>query len=115
MRSLSSQSCEQTYVDNDDPVDRHVAREVLGLYSRSVADSILDSLETDENSDSDASKTLWVVGHAIYLPAAVLGIASLIGTDEVSKEMIASTATREAEGYVIDLNECTCSYLLRLN
>jgi hypothetical protein len=58
-----------------------------------------------------ASSTLWMVGHAIYLPAAALGAASLAGCRD--QEVILSSNTKEAEGYLIDLENCTVECISR--
>jgi hypothetical protein len=62
-------------------------------------------IDVVENDDAPliAGSTLWVVGHAIYLPAAAA--ASVAGCRD--QAVIFSSNTREAEGYLIDLESCT--------
>jgi hypothetical protein len=56
---------------------------------------------------------LCFIGHAIYLPAAALGVSSLIGCEQTEMDVILTTNTREAEGYVLDLKARKVSYLSR--
>ena len=60
-----------------------------------------------------AGSTLWVVGHAIYLPAAALRAASVAGCRD--QEVILSSNANEAEGYLIDLESYTAEYINRLS
>ena len=64
-------------------------------------------------ASSDKATTLWIVGHAIYLPAAALGVASLLDCHSEGMETILSCNTQEAEAYLIDLETCRASYLTR--
>jgi len=103
------------YVNNqNDEKDRATAQRVLGQYSFSIADVLyqtaaeVPSLDADEQ---DSSSTLLFVGHAIYLPAAALGVASLAQCDPDSQEMILSSITNEAEGYLVDLRGKSARYL----
>ena len=57
--------------------------------------------------------TLWMVGHAIYLPAAALGVAAILDCAEAGMETILSSNTKEAEGYLIDLQKSEALYLSR--
>jgi hypothetical protein len=77
------------YLDAEDDADRHVARKLLGAYAHSMVDAILDSIEPT-SSPSTPSCTLWIVGHAIYLPAAALGVASLANCNDDSIEILLS-------------------------
>jgi hypothetical protein len=52
-------------------------------------------------------------GHAIYLPAAALAVASLADCDKDAIEILLSTSTQEAEGYLIDLETSKIQYLAR--
>ena len=112
--------------DNDD--DRETAQRVLGAYAHSMLGIFYNTVRQDTASESapadarvvdiaepsSSQKTLLFVGHAIYLPAAALGVASLIGCDTAAKEMILTTVTGEAEGYLIQLVDGpTVSYLTR--
>jgi len=99
------------YLDSDDLNDKAAARSVLGAYAHAVAETVLDTVE--QLDCNKQGTTLFIVGHAIYLPAAALGIASLVNCDDASKDVILSTNTREAEGYLISLDESTAKYLSR--
>jgi len=109
------------YVQNKrDDKDRDTAQRVLGSYAHNMVNIIYNHARTI-NNEADQKKndsaTLLFVGHAIYLPAAALGVASLVGCDHVSQEMILTTVTQEAEGYLVDLNKDppTARYLSRPN
>jgi hypothetical protein len=105
------------YLDNPDLEDRNLARELLGMYADSVIGSMVDVLEPslDDPADRAVDSTLWVVGHAIYLPAAALGVASIVDCSSSGLETILSSNTKEAEGYLIDISkeEADARYLAR--
>lgn len=95
------------YLTNENEQERIDAQIVLGAYAHSVVESMMNCVE--KASSSQLSSTLWMVGHAIYLPAAALGVASLAGCND--QEAILSTNTKEAEGYLVDLSSNTIRYL----
>jgi broad specificity phosphatase PhoE len=106
----------KSYVDASDPADREVARRVLGEYSTLVAHEIFQTLrrlpsEAAEQSSSSNGHTMLVVGHAIYLPAAALGISRLCGCSH--EALLLDTNTKEAHGYCIDLPQATVTLLVR--
>ena len=102
------------YVDNQDENDRDEMRRLLHLYAVNTLNAMTDMLRSNPTPSSvDKGSTLWMVGHAIYLPSAVLGLASLIGCDDESKELALSTVTQEAEGYLVSLDTKKVSYLSR--
>eukprot|EP00536_Pseudo-nitzschia_multiseries_P007136 jgi/Psemu1/194890/e_gw1.163.17.1 len=109
-----------------------------GNDSDSDSDDDVPSLVDDDDDDDDdddndvepslsPSQTLLVVAHAIYLPAAALGVATLLGCgdSDVGKSPASSSAsasaiepilscnTKEAEGYLIDAEQRTVRYLSR--
>jgi hypothetical protein len=89
------------YLTNETDQEREDAQAVLGAYAREVAEAMMNSAQTEPSLEP--ASTLWMVGHAIYLPAAALGIASLVGCED--PEVILSTNTQEAEGSVVDLSK----------
>jgi len=105
------------YVDSSDPDDRDVSRTLLGMYADTVVTAMAETLQQDTSSTTGTKTgenlTLWMVGHAIYLPAAALGVASLADCCQAGMETILSTNTKEAEGYIIDLDKSEASYLSR--
>lgn len=109
------------YVESNDSDDRRVARRVLGQYGRSVVECIADALEEDGRSGVDAGQrqqqgtTLLLVGHAIYLPAAAYAVAvsSITDASPAALDVVSSSNTREAEGYLIDLPTSSVRYLSR--
>lgn len=104
----------QDYLDAEDIDDRVAGRTVLGAYSYNAAQVMMDTVEdTPRKLISNVGTTLWLVGHAIYLPAVALGIASLLQCNENGKSVILSTDTAEAEAYLIDVSSRTVSYLTR--
>ena len=102
------------YLDAEGENDRQVARIVLGEYAHNVAQVMMESVRnTPKREIRNDATTLWMVGHAIYLPSAALGVASLLHCDESGKNVILSTNTVEAEGYLIDALGQSVSYLTR--
>lgn len=104
------------YVDSSDPDDRDISRTLLGMYADTVATAMSETLQQDTSTAGTRkgeNLTLWMVGHAIYLPAAALGVASIADCCEAGMETILSTNTKEAEGYIIDLEKSEASYLAR--
>lgn len=89
------------YLNHKDEKFREDARHVLGEYAHAVVESIMDVVEKD-TIDVPTNSTLWVVGHAIYLPAAALGVACAVSCH--GQDIILSTNTRESEGFLIDIN-----------
>ena len=102
------------YLDAEDKEDRETAQMVLGEYAHNVAQVMMESVEsTPQKEIWEDDTTLWMVGHAIYLPAAALGVASLLHCSEFGKDVILSTNTVEAEGYILDISDSSVSYLTR--
>eukprot|EP00934_Nitzschia_sp_Nitz4_P007497 Nitzschia sp. Nitz4//scaffold6_size259037//199628//200389//NITZ4_001106-RA/size259037-processed-gene-0.88-mRNA-1//-1//CDS//3329556989//7487//frame0 len=101
------------YLDNPIEKDRETARRLLGDYALVSIQTILDTLGAQTNNDGldRLPSTLCVVAHAIYLPAAALGVASLLGCQGL--ELCLTTNTQEAEGYLIHLGDNTVSILSR--
>jgi broad specificity phosphatase PhoE len=110
----------RTYVEADDPADRNAARRVLGEYSTFVAceihrhmnEPMLPSAAGDI-PDSPDGTTVLVVGHAIYLPAAALGVAVLCGCSKDGQDALLDTNTKEAQGYCVDLFDAKVTLLNR--
>lgn len=102
------------YLDAPDEYDRQVARDLLSKYAASAIDAIHSEI-VQKSEKSMYSSTLLVVAHAIYLPAAALGVASaIVGTKgEETTEVTLTTNTQEAEGYLIDLESNKVLYLSR--
>lgn len=100
------------YLDCTDITDRQDARVVLGAYAHTIVKALIHAIDLPSPPVEEDS-TLMIVGHAIYLPAAALGVASLIGCDEQSTELLLSTSTQEAEEYLMDLNAAKVSHLKR--
>ena len=108
----------EDYLNHPDKALRTDARKVLGAYSHAVVSTIFNEVSNkhdidyhDGASDSSASSTLWMVGHAIYLPAVALGVASLLGCNDC--EVILQCNTKEAEGYLIDVHSSSVTYISR--
>ena len=103
------------YVNSADKDDRESSRKVLGSYAYSAMRSILETLLAAERESAEGENTggkiLWVVGHAIYLPSVALQVALLANCDESSTDLILSTSTREAEGFLVDLEEASVKSL----
>jgi len=107
------------YLMCEDDEDRKTAQSVLGTYAHTVTDEIIRVLEQAKQKSISANNqnaqglTLCLVAHAIYLPAAALGVATLADCDAISIDLLLRTNTREAEGYLINLNAKTVTYLAR--
>jgi broad specificity phosphatase PhoE len=92
--------------------DAQDAQQVLGEYAHSVVEALMDIVEQEGACEAESGCTLLVAGHAIYLPAAALGVAGLLGCDD-DLDVILSTNTKEAEGYIIDIDDASVRYLAR--
>lgn len=104
----------EDYLNAKDENDRQAARCVLGEYAHNVAQVMMNSVgDTPKRKIRNDATTLWMVGHAIYLPSAALCVASLLNCDESGKNVILSTNTVEAEGFLIDALGRSVSYLTR--
>lgn len=100
------------YLNHQEEQFRLDAQFVLGAYAHSVVDAIMSLVGQHDVPESVPNSTLWMVGHAIYLPAAALGVASLSGCKDC--DIILSMNTLPAEGYLIDVERQKASYLSRL-
>jgi len=101
------------------------ARVGFGMYSHSCINALMNALAattppapptttTDGTGNgSGGGTTLWVVGHAMYTPSIVLGLATILDFDDTSKDLILSTNTKEAEGYLLDIANKEVSLLQR--
>ena len=102
------------YLNACDEHDRAVARDLLGKYAGATIDAIHRTLSGDLQAAPLRSSTLLVVGHAIYLPAAVLGSASVLGTSSADDlQIVLFTNTKEAEGYMFNVASNEVDYLSR--
>jgi hypothetical protein len=112
------------YLDNANATDRQVARTLLGAYAHLAVDAILEAIGPSSSASTTTAtttgtgtapkaSTLCFFGHAIYLPAAALSVASLAGCDKDSIEILLSSSTQEAEGYLIDVETSKMHYLAR--
>mmetsp|Transcript_16842 Transcript_16842/g.24651 ORF Transcript_16842/g.24651 Transcript_16842/m.24651 type:complete len:275 (+) Transcript_16842:179-1003(+) len=103
------------YLEDPDVEDRKVANDILGAYGRDALESMITTLVESNTStlDNNLGRTLLVIGHAIYLPAAALCLAYVCECDAKGEELILSTNTREAEGYAIDVSEGKVTLLCR--
>lgn len=110
------------YLHHSDINDRNAARTVLGEYAYSVAQVLSKELASSQSNETrdeggnndEQGTTLCIVGHSIYLPAAALGVASLVGCcDPASEDVMLSINTGEAEGYLINLQSRQVTYLSR--
>mmetsp|Transcript_28182 Transcript_28182/g.42635 ORF Transcript_28182/g.42635 Transcript_28182/m.42635 type:complete len:243 (+) Transcript_28182:164-892(+) len=88
------------YLSNPDESIKTDAQRVLGDYAESSVEAIMKSLQQNETK---TSTTMWIVAHAIYLPAAALAVGSILRCDGL--DVISSTNTKEAEGYLIDVEK----------
>jgi len=76
------------------------ANTVLEAYAEATSGLISDTL--DAFGACSRRRTLVVVGHAVYLPAAALFAAGALGCDEKARSLILGCDTQEAEGYVVE-------------
>ena len=127
------------YLQNNNEHINTESRQFLGDYTENAIASIIEVVtNTTANNNTnneikadanDDATTLLLVAHAIYLPAAVLGVASLLGCFDNNKEVegessyshtgstamdvLLSTNTNEADGYLIDVKHKSVRYLSR--
>jgi hypothetical protein len=105
------------YLDNENEQYRSTSQQLLGAYADACVEVIMNTVSSEMTSSSQPSpilqkdSTLLMVGHAIYLPAAVLGLSSLLGCKDT--DIVLQTNTREAEGYLVDITEQSVKYLSR--
>ena len=97
----------RTYLDHENDDWRKDAQSVLGPYAYASIDIIMDTVALSD--PAQVPSTLLVIAHAIYLPAAALGVASLARCNDV--EVTLSTETQEADGYLIDLSRACVEYI----
>lgn len=111
------------YLENPNEEDRNAALDVLGSYAKVALEGIFNSGgrgTTDKGevvgaagNYSRKTTTLLFFAHAIYLPSAALGLAEFVGCSQSGIDLVLSTNTKEAEGYVVDLLEKEISLLVR--
>jgi Histidine phosphatase superfamily (branch 1) len=112
------------YLECEDEEDRMAARDVLGSYARTVTQLMLDTVQQATTCDVDVAassnakaanntSTLCFIGHAIYLPSVALQVATLAGCDKQSLDLILTTNTKEAEGYLVDFADKKVTHLIR--
>jgi len=92
----------------------------LGEYARTSLDVIWeeviakhDSDAAEKSADSKNGETLLFFAHAIYLPSAVLGLASAVGCIGEELDIVLDTNTQEAQGYLMHIHDQTVSLLQR--
>ena len=74
---------------------------VLGAYARDAAGLVAGALTSEADAPPPQKRrTLVLVAHAIYLPAAALHVAEALGSDDATP--ILDTNTAEAEGFLIE-------------
>lgn len=95
------------YVVCDDENDRQIARNVLGSYAIDVTTLMMDTLEQDlaAKGIGHETTTLWMIGHAIYLPAVALHVASMVHVDDSDICTIVDSHVAETEGFIVDVEE----------
>ena len=106
--------------DEDDTI---VAQKILGDYAYDVVDVIRKEFEYATRNHSERGTTLLIVGHAIYLPAAALGMAletnicSYQRLDDANQnkniDLLMDTNTKEAEGYLLNIEQKSVTLLCR--
>ena len=103
------------YYEDPDEDDRNVAFDILGSYGTSSL-SAMEGVAHEGRRTYDSyggRRTLLFFAHAVYLPAASLCLASAAGCMGGDLDIILDTNTKEAEGYLVDLEEQKCSLLSR--
>ena len=108
----------QQYLNNKDNIDDMLtARRLLSQYAFDITKEIYDvaheisnERRNEQNQLSSIDEqahdgtTLLFIGHAIYLPAAALGVAHLCKCDDTpGVEYLLSSITKEVEGYLVDV------------
>mmetsp|Transcript_7376 Transcript_7376/g.21758 ORF Transcript_7376/g.21758 Transcript_7376/m.21758 type:complete len:273 (-) Transcript_7376:111-929(-) len=116
--SLIGYSALRDYVENPDDDDRQAALDVLGAYANVALEAICKYADKkveggDKRAAAEPETTLLFFAHAIYLPSAALGLAEICDCSQTSIDLLLSTDTQEAEGYLIDLLDKEVSLLVR--
>jgi hypothetical protein len=109
------------YINNSNDQDRDLSRLLVGGYTHEVLHTMMKTvLSKAPQSETSHSRirpphqsTLLMVGHALYLPAVTLGLASLVGCDQAYQDLILDDKTNEAEGYLVELSVPSVSLLQR--
>ena len=102
----------RNYYEDPDEDDRRVAHEVLGSYGISSLNAIKEiAYDSGVSNHSDDKSTLLFFAHAVYLPAASLCLASASRCMDGGLNLCLDTNTKEAEGYLVDLEKRKCSLL----
>lgn len=102
-----------SYLEHDNEAIRRASQQVLGTYANACVETIMDTVSSSAKaSPSEPSASLLVVGHAVYLPAAALAAASLVGC-AATQDVVLQTNTKEAEGYLVDLERKEVTSLSR--
>jgi hypothetical protein len=104
---------EISYIENENDECRIPSQEILGTYAIACVEAMIDTVSDPAQSNPDTVCTLMMVGHAVYLPAAALALASLVGCPSGSEKVILETNTKEAEGYLIGIEGGNVQYLSR--
>lgn len=116
----------RAYLEDDNENDRYEARRVLGGYAQIFLDAMDGAIGVDmdlpststcsmsdeglssynDNDNVNDTQTLLFVGHAVYLPSAVLGLNSVLGGfSKDYLDLVLDTNTKEAEGYLVNLRK----------
>ena len=103
------------YYENQDENDRITAHRVLAPYALTALGAITDvaSSSLDRDHQPHKESTLLLFAHAVYLPAAALGLAAAAGCKDGDLDIVLDTNTKEAEGYLVDLEGAKTSLLCR--
>lgn len=106
-----------SYLENVEDDTRSVSQQILGSYANSCVEAIMDQVSSsdfqEETQSDENRRTLLIVGHAVYLPAAALAVSGLLDCYESENDVILLTNTQEAEGYLVDKIERTVTILSR--
>lgn len=101
----------RAYLENKDTKDRETSQR---LFAHDIAKSILQIASSRARPSTETTPmTLLFFGHAVYLPSAALGVASLAGVDPEDTMFLLDDCTKEAEGYLVHLESKACQYLSR--
>ena len=91
----------RSYYEDPDEADRNTAHEILGAYSETALNAI--QIVAATNGDiGEHNCTLILFAHAVYLPAAAFGFASVCGCSNNDLDGILDCNTKEGEGFLVD-------------
>jgi broad specificity phosphatase PhoE len=103
------------YINSNNEEDRALSRRLVGGYAHNVMQTMMTVVQETQPPHPAGQSTMLIVGHALYLPAVVLGVASMAGCSQKDQDLILDDKVQEAQGYLVDIVTPSVSILERPN